>query len=271
MKKLSQSMALKLLGVILRPIAAYCLRHGLKLQDLIEAAKGALVEVARKELGQEDSLRNASRITIVTGVHRRDVTRLSKDGSEPKYEGDLVTKVIGRWRSDSRFLTKDGEPRVISCDGPDSEFFALVRKVSTDVNPSSVLFELNRINAIQTTPRGLRLVVESYVPEGNPEESFGIYSRDINDLGQAVEGNVIDKLELPHFHARTEFDNVRPEAIEELKRWFLREGHIFHSRVREIVSKHDQDVNPQEDFKGKGVRVVLGAFSFVDEKRDREK
>lgn len=84
----------------------------------------------------------------------------------------------------------------------------------------------------------------------------------------AVEKNVLTDPGLPHFHARTEFDNVRPEAVDELKRWFLKEGHLFHNRMREIVSKYDQDVNPDGKFKGRGIRVVFSAFSFMDKEDD---
>ncbi|MCO6430963.1 MAG: hypothetical protein J5J00_08890 [Deltaproteobacteria bacterium] len=265
-KRLDRSLAFRLLQIALRPVVDFCLRRSLRLQDLIEASKSTFVRSALRRTFPPPKKVNVSRLSLMTGVHRRDVIRILKEDSQEGYEKDLITKVIGRWLTDQEFITKDRSPRVLSFEGAGSDFARLVSAVSTDVNSGAVLFELERIGAVVRSPRGLRLIVESHVPKGDPAQGFEIMSKDAQDLTRAVEENVIDEIALSHLHARTEFDNVRPEAITELKRWFLREGHVFHAKVREAVSKHDEDINPSAKHgKKKGVRVVYTSFSYIEE------
>jgi hypothetical protein len=105
--------------------------------------------------------------------------------------------------------------------------------------------------------------VHNYIPKGDPNAIFSILSNDLEDLTVAVESNSFANEELPHLHLRTEYDRVRPEGIPALKAWFLREGHQFHLRARAEMAKYDQDVTPDPNFKGKGARVTVTAFSLI--------
>lgn len=267
MVRVSRDLALRLLVLVLKPAVRFCIQHSLRLQDLIECAKVAFIDVAGTELESLGKKANASRISVMTGVHRPDVVRLEgRTIEESAYPPDLVSKVMALWQTDDRFLRADGTPRVLTIEGPESEFARLVQAVSTSVNPASVLFELERVEAIRHGRSGISLEKWSYTPKGDAVAGFQILSTDCQDLSSAVEENVLQSPEIPNLHARTQYDNVRPEGIEALKRWFLREGHKFHLKAREIISQHDQDVNPSPKFKGKGLRVVVGAFSYVSKK-----
>lgn len=261
-----RNLALKLLSLALRPVVRLCMRHGLKLQDLIDSAKVQMVHEGAIELARRGVRSNTSRISVMTGVHRRDVGKIEAGQLSEQGSGkDLITKVIGQWQSDRNFLRSDGVPRVLSTEnGLKSEFARLVAAVSTDINPAAVLSELQRIGAVENRRGGVALVKSSFVPKGEPVEGFKICVQDIDDLTAAVEHNLFHTDEVPNLHARTQYDNVRPGGIEALKHWFLREGHRFQAQVREIISQHDQDLNPDKNFKGRGVRVVLGMFSHVD-------
>jgi hypothetical protein len=264
-----KALLLKLLAFIVRPAVRFCLRHSLRLQDFIECAKTVFIDESARALKEKDLKSNISRISLMSGVHRRDVARIRDYGLELHYEQDLITKVLGQWQTDEKYLTSTHQPRILAVSGDQSEFAKLVQSVSKDINPSSVLFELERVKAVEAVQGGIRLVVESYVPRGDPLKGFAILSHDAEDLTQTVEENVLHSPEIPQFHARTEYDNIRPEAIPMLKRWFLKEGHEFHAKVRETVSKFDQDVNPDPEFKGKGIKVSFSAFSNVE--ADEEK
>lgn len=264
MAGLDKKLLMQILVLILRPAVKFCIRHSLHLQDLIECAKGAFVDAARKDLEDREVKVNVSRVSVMTGVHRPDVLRLLEEGIADNTERDLITRVMGQWRSDRRYRTKSGQPRVLSISGDQNEFAEVCASVSQDINPGTVLFELERVGAVERTRTGLRLVHESYVPKSNVMGGFSILSDDIDTLTETVEENVLDPERLPHLHARTSYDNVRPDALPEIKRWFLKEGHEFHARVREFVSKFDQDINPSPSFKGKGEKVVFTSFSNAD-------
>lgn len=229
----------------------------------MECSKTVFIEESANILKEKDLKRNISRISVMSGVHRRDVARIQEYGIQLYYEQDLISKVLGQWQNGAKYCTKAGTARVLQFEGENSEFANLVHSVSRDMNPSTVLFELERINAIERTSEGIRLVIESYVPKGDPLKGFTILSNDTDDLTQVVEENVLQLHELPQFHARTEYDNVRPEALPEIKRWFLKEGHEFHAKVRSFVSQFDQDISPDPSFSGRGAHVSFSAFSRI--------
>lgn len=256
--------ALVLLSLLLRPVARFCIRHSLKLQDVVDGIKVELVRVGAEELRSRGERCNTSRLSVMTGMHRRDVSKLESGATVDTSGKDLITKVIARWQTDSRFCRTDGVPRVLSLrDGLKSDFAQLVASISQDVNHAAVLGELKRVGAIEEKKTGVALVKSSYVPVGDVKASFSICARDIEDLTCAVEHNLLNPKEIPNLHARTEYDNVRPEAIESIRCWFLKEGHQFQAKVREFISQHDQDLNPQMNYRGKGVKVMLGMFSHI--------
>ena len=81
-----------------------------------------------------------------------------------KYDGEkkekipvMISRVVAQWENDRRFLTQAGKPRVLSCDEDDSEFSELVRLVSKDLHPGTVLFELERSGIVERSKRGVRL------------------------------------------------------------------------------------------------------------------
>ena len=176
--------------------------------------------------------------------------------------------MVGQWQTDPNYTTAKHLPRVLSIGSENSEFLKLVHSVSKDLNPGTVLFELERVGAVESTPRGVKLTIESYVPKGDPVAGFNIWANDAEDLTATVEENVLSEGDIRQFHARTSYDNVRPDAVPELKLWFGREGHEFHARVRQYVSQFDQDINPDPKFRGKGVRVTFSSFSNVKDEEE---
>ena len=260
------------LRLILKPVVKYCLRNSLKIQDLTEVAKGLFIEFSSAELEARGSKVTDSSLSVMTGLHRRDVTRLKIEGAEPDKANDVVTKVIGQWQSDSRYCDKQGKARVISYGTEASEFNKLVCLVSNDITSASVLTELERIGAVQKHADGLKLIEKTYSPGKSPIKGLRILSDDCDDLVSAVEENLLHTPEIPHMHYRTVYDRVDSSAIPKLKKWFLDQGNELHLRAREYISKFDLDINPSKDSKEPGRRVVLSSFSFVSgEEKERTK
>lgn len=269
MRIANRSLTYALLTHVLRGAVKFAMRHGIKLPEFIETSKSLFVDIAKKDLEQLNMKPNVSKVSVMSGVHRKDVNRLLESGASPAAQSDLITKVVGLWQNDKRFTTKNGTPKVLSYKTNDSEFAKLVSAVSQDINAGTVFFELSRIEAITTTRDGVKLLIQSFVPKGDPESGFKILSADTDDLTRCVTENMLGEPEIPQFHARTEYDNIRPEAIEDIRRMLLKEGHESHTRVRNYLSTFDQDINPDPKFRGKGIRVVYSGFSFIEDKKGK--
>lgn len=249
----------------LRPLAAFCLRRGVKIQDTGEALKRAFIKAAETELEHRSESPSGSRLAVMTGLHRRDVTRLWRDGesAESGADGSLLTRIIGQWRSDKRFSTGNGRPRILEGEGANSEFVSLIQSVSKDLNPYTVLFELERLQAVARDGTRVKLMAEAYQPRADIGEGLSLLSRDVGDLIHAVEENVFDPQPIPNLHIATSYDNISQERVSEIRAWFMEEGAAFHEKARNFLSKSDLDISPDTAKAPGGVRVVLGNFSLV--------
>lgn len=262
----AEQLAIQCLRLMLKPLARFCLRHSLRIQELEEAAKIVLIEAAKEEIERSEEKVNISRLSAVTGLHRRDVMRIFREGRTIEEPRNLVSRVIGQWLNDRRFTTTRGTPRVLVGEGEQSEFHKLVRLLSNDVHPGTVLFELERVGAVERTAKGLRLVASGYVPKGNPKEGFELLSLDTGDLICAVDENVFSPGDIPNLHARTEYDKIRADMLPKIREWILEEGSEFHRRLRNYLSQFDLDISPDDGYRGKFARVVVGAFSRIYER-----
>jgi hypothetical protein len=259
---------LRCLRLLLRPAIRFSLKHGLKHQDLIEAAKHVFVEESQRELPDRRKP-NVSRINAMTGVHRKDVQRIVESEGEPKGTVNLLMRVIGQWRNHKDFCRGDGRARVLSCGFADSEFNQLVGTISKDLNPGTVLFELERLGSVEATSRGVRLKSPSLVIRGDAKEGYELAARDVIDLFEAVSENVE---ELPeNLHLKTEFDNIPTAAIPKIRAWVSREGTLFQEKVQRYLSSFDRDANPKVKDKNGRARVAVGSFSRVEVSKEGAK
>ena len=258
------------LVLLLRPLVKFCLKRSLKIQDLLEASKVAFLKAAEAELQSEGTEVSMSRRSVMSGLHRRDVMRLWRDEAPPKDKGSLLTRVIGQWQSDKRFMTKQGRTRMLSVEGKDSEFVQLCASVSQDLNPYTVLFELERVGIVERSGDKLKLSERVYVPQGDVLAGIELLSRDLEDIVGGVEENVFEDPPVKNLHIKTDYDNVIVSALPKIREWFLHEGVAFHERARQFLSQFDKDINPSLKESEGGARVALGAFSRVIEKKKEE-
>jgi hypothetical protein len=248
---------------LLRPVLRFCLRRSLRLREIVEIMKLSLVEIALDELASHDEPASVSRVSLMTGVHRKDVTVLMSDRAPRTTNDALFRRVIGQWRSDRRFSSA-GRPRPLDHVGHRSEFARLVRAVNKELNPYSVLFELARVGAIEERDDKLHLVRSEYIPLGKLDERFALVSQDVDDLVRAAEENILTPQEVPNLHLTTAYDDVVLDELPRIRRWFIDEGAALHERARRFLSAFDRDINPRlAERPGKG-RVVIGTFSFVE-------
>lgn len=249
------------LETMLRPIVRYCLRRGLHVQDLVEAVKRVLVQVANEELSDQG---NVSRLAAATGLQRRDVTRLLAEDQTSHEPMGLVNRVIGQWRHNRRFLDASGNPKRLSLDPSErGSFTALVETVTRDIPAGAIVFELERLNAVKKSAGSIELLAPAYVPKEDFREGYRMLARDVSNLMEAVTSNVEESSPVPNLHATIEFDNIRREELPKLRTWLLEEGSRFQRRVSKHLSQFDLDINPPKSPAGGGGKVSFSVFSLI--------
>ncbi|MCB0328663.1 MAG: hypothetical protein KDD70_03335 [Bdellovibrionales bacterium] len=254
--------------LLLRPVLRLCVRNSIKLQEILEMVKLVLVDVAKEDLERNGEAVSASKLSVVTGVHRKDVTRLERSGGEYKRPDNQIAKIMTQWQCDERFITKAGKPRVLHCEGRDSEFAELVGSVNgKDLSSYSVLFEMERLGMVERKGNSLKLKGRDYIHGDDVEAGLKVLAADANDLIAAVEENLFEEKNEKNLHLRTEFDRIPLTKLEEAKRWLLEEGSQFHKRARQYLSRLDLDLTPTEDSNQPVPcgRIAVGTFGVSEE------
>lgn len=262
-----QSLLRSCLLTLLYPIAGFCIARGLRIQDIHEMSKRAFVASAKRRLERDGHDVSISKLSVMTGIQRAEISKLLNTKQEAPAK-NLIVRIIGQWASDPRF-SQEGKPISLSITGSESEFASLVTAVSTDLNPHTVRFELERLRLISIDEGRANLTAPVYSTEGDIEETLRRGAGDVRDLLNAIEENAFAINGTPHLQARTEYDNVPNEELPGIREWLLEAGGRWHEEVRQYLSKFDRDINPS--IKGTGrSRVVVGTFSCIGDVEEEE-
>ncbi|MCB0329768.1 MAG: hypothetical protein KDD70_08890 [Bdellovibrionales bacterium] len=257
---------------LLLPVARFCLKRGLVVQEITETLKQALVDAAVEDLEKDERKVSVSSISTRTGIRRREVTRIWRHQETKEVTPSVPSRVLSRWCEDERFLTKSGRPRVLSFEADRGEFVDLAQSVSKDIYPKVVLQTLINAGAVVETPYGVKLVKRVYSSSENPLEAYTMVSRDVENLMETVEENVSEAVDPVNLHNTLYFTNIREEDVPTIRNWLLDSGSAFHRKVLSYLSRFDQDLNFKKGKLG-GVRVYFTSFSRVlpptASKRDR--
>ena len=101
---------------ILRPLIKAMIAHGITLPATLSVLRQLYVEVAVDSFGLRDKPITDSRVSMLTGVHRKDVRTVRRRGVPATVPpGPSVgATVVGRWLGDPRFLEDEaGRPKAL--------------------------------------------------------------------------------------------------------------------------------------------------------------
>jgi hypothetical protein len=243
----------------------FLVRRGIVFQDFDVAARRLFVTAAVEELEKSTKKINASRISVVTGLQRREVIKhLEAPVKETLQTASLTARVLGQWENNPNFITKDKTPRVLKHEGDTSEFAELCASVSTAINAGTLLFELQRTGVAKLTPHGVKLLNTAAGSLHDVEKVHTLLSKDINLFICAAEENMERKHATANHYTRTEYDNIYVDKLEEARSWVLNEGRLFHRKIREYLAKFDQDTQPSKDpARRAGGRIAISSASLA--------
>jgi len=209
----------KALKRVLRPLVRALIAQGVTAPAFYQIVKSCYIEVAKTELGDAA---NDSRISLATGVHRRDVKHLRNE--EEQDEGavgrkvSLLGSVVGRWLSSPELTGEDGLPLSLprgSDAGP--SFDSLVQNVSTDVRPRAVLDELTRQNMVRLENDKIVLQHHLIVGSSDMDQKLYSFSQNMGDhMSVAVENLLLDPA--PFLERAVYHNNLSKASVEALER-----------------------------------------------------
>lgn len=230
---------------------------------IVDELKTLLVDEAHRELARSNEDHTVSKISVMTGLQRRDVQRVTSLDADPSKHLDLMTRVIGAWTTSERF-SRGCKPHALSYEGPTSDFADLVRSISTDLNPSTILFEMERLALVERVGPEIKLLWNAYQMSGDIDDAYTLLERDIRTLVEGVDNNITSASPIPNLHISTRFDNVSKDQLRTIREWLLAKGAAFHAEAREFIGSFDKDINPSRYTEPGGAKVSLTSFSLCE-------
>ncbi|HRI17398.1 MAG TPA: DUF6502 family protein [Burkholderiaceae bacterium] len=188
-------LALREAAALMAPLALWLLRHGVAFPAFAEALKPVFVAAARAELARNAAEPTQSALSMLSGVHRKDVRDIAAAQHEalPPARPSLPAQVFTRWLADRRFRTKDGEPRPLPRSGDGRSFESLCRELSQDVHPRTVLDELLRLGLVRLDGESVVAVARSFVPSPQLAEMSALFAANVADhIAAAVSNLTLD-------------------------------------------------------------------------------
>lgn len=191
----SKKRILKLIETGIRPLVRLLIRNNIDVRLLHETIKRAYVSVALEDFGIRERRTNISRVSLITGVTRKEASRIRKDLDSGKQSVKkavpLIERVLDTWHSDKAYLTTGGKPRALTFNAGEVNFSTLVTQCKGDVPPGAVRAELLRLKAIEQRTNDSLLPVVRHLPVYNLD---GVVNQELGDLV----GKVIDSLAQSH-------------------------------------------------------------------------
>jgi Family of unknown function (DUF6502) len=185
----------KILRKVLRPLVRLMLSQGINYTMILEDLKHVFVSVANDEFKIEGKAQTNSRITLLTGVHRKDVQRIISEGETGnELPQSIGSQIIGLWLSNKQYLDKIGQPlplpRTGGKKGGDS-FDSLVASISKDFRSRPVLDEWLRLGMVTVDADDLvRLNIQAFIPNQALQEKLSFLSMNIHDHMAAAVSNM---------------------------------------------------------------------------------
>lgn len=178
---------------MLRPLVRLLIRSGVTFPVLADILRALYVEVAARDLLPGEAPRTDSRISVLTGIHRKELRRQREAGPEAA-EPLVVTlnsQLLARWLGDPLLTGEDGAPLPLPRAGEAPSFEALVQGATRDVRPRAVLDEwlAQGIASLDGDGR-VRLEAAAFLPRGDGDARLFYFARNLHDHLAAAAANV---------------------------------------------------------------------------------
>ncbi len=227
---------------------------GIGFPDATEAMKRLYIQAA-KDLSAGEKLTD-SRLSIMTGLQRRDVARLRDEPTETSVATNPQARLVTLWQTDQAYKNKKELPRK----GPAPSFEALARQVRKDVHPRTVFELLLMADTVSYDAEKdtVKLEQSSYQPMAGSDEQLEYLAYNIGDHAEAAVQNVLS--DKPVFFERAlHYDGLTKgdASILELK---------FRARIMELlITLRDEAEEMRQENEGTHRFRAGGYVYYVDQ------
>jgi hypothetical protein len=184
---------------LLVPLVRILLRNGISFNEISEVVKGVYARVASTDFAVPGRPMTYSRLSITTGIARRDFDRVL--GEEDRLRRALesnagrIANVLQGWHNDPEFMGPYGFPRDLAFTrevGGGPSFEDLVARYASDIQPQLMLEELVRVAAAKIAEESgmIHVLKRTFIPEQMAPELIEVFARGVRRYVETIDHNL---------------------------------------------------------------------------------
>jgi len=259
---------------VLRPLVRLLLSSGISYTTFCEMVKSAYVKVAEKEFTLDSKPQTDSRISLLTGIHRREINRLRNEPDEEiglSQDASMSALLLTIWRGQPEYLDEYGMPIPLprlASKGEKHSFEAMVQSVSKDFRPRVVLDEWLR-QGIVTLDEEDNVILEddTFIQPQDLSEKVFYFGQNIHDHLAATVNNLTGKSEA-HLERCVFYDKLSAGATKELTDY----SRMVGMRALNAVNKRAAELQKRDRKKLDAIhRANFGVYQYSEAEHKDEK
>lgn len=210
---------------LLEPLVRLLLNAGMAYPAFAELLKRVYVDIAEREFALDGKPQSESRISLLSGVHRKDVKRLRALADEPLNLGasshaSLQAQLIAKWLGEPAYQDPDGRPRPLArlaSQCAERSFEQMVCELSTDVRPRVFLDEWLRKGLVQLDAQDqVSLNLDALLQAPGEQEKIDFFGRNLHDHLAASVSN-LEGQAAPFMDRCVFYHGLTAQQVQQLK------------------------------------------------------
>ena len=243
------------------------LQHRVPYDAFADLAKWMYTDVASKEFAIPGRKQTISRVSVLTGLNRKEVDRVQKlpppTDEESAHEYNRAAKVVTGWVRDYPMEGTPSGTAPLPMEGAQS-FSTLVRRYSGDMPVRAVLDELLRLGAIRRTADGeVELLHRHYLPPQGETRKLVYLGHDTSDLISTIAHNLNATPDQTFLQRKVYYDNIPVEHLAQIRQAARAHGEPMLDALASEFSRHDRDINPAVEGTQR-MRAVVGIYYYEE-------
>ena len=258
---------------LLAPIVRLLLRSGVTWGEFAELGKEVFVDVARRDYGIQGRPTNNSRVAMITGLSRREVTRvrdvLIGEVVAPEPPSSRVAQVLSGWHVDPEFVDAEGRPLVLPATGERRSIEALLKRYAGDLPHGAFLKELQQLGLVEKAGGdGFRVLARDYLRGPADPDIVRQLGVALHDHAATLAHNVsTERTEPARFEGMASTPRLAPRYARGFAKFAGERGQAFLEEIDAWLVRHEVKASDENGADNHGVRVGMGVYLIRDDAR----
>ena len=251
-------------AALLRPIASILMRSGMTWKEFSDLSKAVFVSVATDEFGVRGRPTNVSRVSILTGISRKEVKRqrdlLAEDVPAISSKTTDATRLLSGWHQDPDYLDGEGNALPLPPSGPVPSFESLFEAYGGDTPEQTLLKELKSAGSVEEDGAG-RLVAKRryHMPAALDLGLLRFFGTNLYDHAETLRNNLAGNGSAKRLEGFAVDEHIDPAAVAEFQAFVDQRGQHFLEEIDAWLATHRVEPN---DSKTRPVRLGLGVYAI---------